>query len=85
MSPQKCFAALFDGVIWPDMHSYCIPPLIELARQIEKAPTREAALDVFDQFRRTPASMLLSTDATMVLMEISAASSPASAASNRAR
>jgi hypothetical protein len=52
------------------MHSYCIPPLIELARQIERAPTREAALDAFEQFRLTPASMLLSTDETMVLMQL---------------
>ena len=52
------------------MHSYCIPALTDLARKIEKAPTREAALDVFDQFRRCPASMLLSTAETMVLMEI---------------
>jgi hypothetical protein len=41
-----------------------------LARQIERGPTREAALDAFEQFRLTPASMMLSTDATMVLMQL---------------
>jgi hypothetical protein len=52
------------------MHAYCIPALTELARQIERAPTREAALDAFEQFRLTPANMMLSTDATMVLMQL---------------
>jgi hypothetical protein len=52
------------------MHAYCIPALTDLARQIERATTREAAMDAFDQFRRCPASQMLSTDEMMVLMQL---------------
>jgi hypothetical protein len=51
------------------VNQFCIPALTTLARQIERAPTREAALDAFEQFRLTP-PMMLSSDATMLVMQL---------------
>jgi hypothetical protein len=41
-----------------------------LAEQIERARTREAALAIFEEFRFTPAAMMLSRDGRMIVMEL---------------
>jgi hypothetical protein len=52
------------------MNRFCIEGVTALARQIERCATREQALNQLDQFQRCPASQMLSSGETEVLMRL---------------